>query len=213
MYSQKWRGLLGREGRSSSVPLSSTLVWDCGMNTTQLWSVFWILFRQVLLSVGDKKAAILWKKCILVHSLYCYSEGPVVFKGHVVELWLVPDFFKRQTGVFRYCFFSILFEKEKENIIEINLQQIMATQNSLCSQSCFVFYNIVLLNLSYRTLLYLVSFVFSDLSYYFWGRWTEKMIISRLFYKQFYKELGIFWDRSPFLFTRKQCLAFYSVKL
>lgn len=32
----------------------------------------------------------------------------------------------------------------------------MATQNSLYSQSCF-FYNIVLLNLSYRTLLYVVS--------------------------------------------------------
>lgn len=102
-------------------------------------------------------AAILQEKCVLVRSLHYSAEAPVIFKGHVVELPLIPDFFKRQTGIFRQCFFSILFEKENKNVIEINPQQIMATQNSLYSQSWFVFYNLVLLNLSYRTLLYVVS--------------------------------------------------------
>lgn len=62
---------------------------------------------------------------------------------------------------------SFLYILKKKKTVEISPRQIMATQNNLCSQSCFVFYKIVLLNLRYRTLLYLVSFVFSDLSYYF----------------------------------------------
>lgn len=80
-------------------------------DTTQLWRVLWYFLRQLLLSSGDKKLPYFEKKCILVHSLY--SEAPVIFKGHVVKQWFVPDFFKWQTGIFRYCFFSILFEKEK----------------------------------------------------------------------------------------------------
>lgn len=158
-----------------------------GTTTTHRWSVFWILFRQMLLSLGDKKLpnfetnAFLYVLFIAVLKHQSFSK--VMFLNY--DLFLI--FLKGKQVIFRYCFFSIHFEEEKENIPEISPQQIMATQNNLCSQSCFVFYNIVLLNLRYRTLLYFVSFVFSDLSYYFWGRWTEKVIIFRLFYKQFNK--------------------------
>lgn len=121
----------------------------------------------MLLSLGDKKLpnfetnAFLYVLFIAVLKHQSFSK--VVFLNY--DLFLI--FLKGKQVIFRYCFFSIHFEEEKENLIEISPQQIMATQNNLRSQSCFVFYNIVLLNLRYRTLLYLVSFVFSDLSYYF----------------------------------------------
>lgn len=58
MYSQKRCGLLGREGRSSSVPLSSMLVRDLGMT----WLSCEAFFGQMILPLGDKKLPYFGKK-------------------------------------------------------------------------------------------------------------------------------------------------------
>lgn len=157
-----------------------------GVTTTQWWSVFWIFLRQMLLSLGDKKLpnfeTDVFLYVLFIAVLKHQSFSKVMFLNY--DLFLI---FLKGKQVFLDTASFLYILKKKKKTIEISPQQIMATQNNLCSQSCFVFYNTVLLNLRYRTLLYLVSFVFSDLSYYFWGRWTEKVIIFRLFYKQFNK--------------------------
>lgn len=108
MAKQSWRNVLA-EAAVPAQPSSSAgpqgLIGEAFLDT----------FQTDAFVVGRLKAAKLRDRCVFVRSLYCCSEAPVIFKGHVLELWLVPDFFKRQTGIFRYCFFSIHFKEEKEN--------------------------------------------------------------------------------------------------
>lgn len=120
----------------------------------------------MLLSLGDKKLPNFETEVFLyvlfIAVLKHQSFSKVMFLNYD---WFLIFLKGKQVFLDTASFLYIL--KKKKKTIEISPQQIMATQNNLCSQSCFVFYNTVLLNLRYRTLLYLVSFVFSDLSYYF----------------------------------------------